>query len=299
MSTFPVRWTVTVVLTLLAVCAFGCSTYKVPGLAANMAAFGVMTEQERTAASDWHVRGALERKPLAAFPTGLAMVRVQDSGYQSYACGTAYGQGAYSVVTVRDVETDEHFEKLEALPMVTGVARINRLLLPRRLESDKELRQAAATLHADVLLIYTFDTQISHGDTSSPVDVVTLGFLPHKQVNVVTTVSAALMDTRNGYVYGLADGTAKHRQYANTWTSEKAVDQSRLKTEREAFETMLDEFTRTWKGVVETYAATGPRQTAQAAGTALVPRRVVVVETQGPAATVTPRGVRYETRGGE
>ena len=295
MFTSTTRCTIAAVLLLTALGALGCASYATPGPAANMAAFGVMGEQERTAATDWHVRGALERKPLASFPTSLAVVRVQGSGFRSYACGPAYGQGAYSVVTVRDVETDEHFEKLAALPMVSGVARVNRLLLPVNLQSDKELRTAAGALHADMLLIYTFDTDISYGGTSSPLDVVTLGFLPHEQVHVVTTVSAALLDTRNGYIYGLADGAAKHRQYANTWTSSLAVDQSRLKTEREAFETMLDEFTRTWKGVVETYASTGPRQAVQAA--AASPQRVIVVETQARGAS-TP-GARYGTTAGE
>ena len=294
MSTLPARFTLALLLLPLALGIFGCrSQYVVPGPAADMAAFGVMTEQERTAATDWHIRGALSRQPLAAFPTNLAVVRVQGSGFRSQACGRAYGQGAYSVVTVRDVETDEHFEKLEALPMVSGVATVNRLLLPQELKSDRQLRSAAAALHADMLLVYTFDTNIYWGDLTSPIDVITFGFLPHSKVKVVTTVSAALLDTRNGYVYGLAEGTAEDQKLANTWTSAWAADQSRLKTEREAFAQMLDEFTRTWKGVVETYASTGPRQTVRAA--AVVPHRAIVVETQARESSTVPPGARYET----
>jgi len=257
-----------------------------------MAAFGVMSQQERHNATDWHIRSALDRKPLAAFPTGLAMARVQGSGFSSYACGNAWGYGAYSVVTTHDVETKEHIERLEALPMVSGVAKINRLLLPQKLESDEQLRRAAAGLHADMLLIYTFDTSIYRGDTTSPLDLVTLGFLPHGKVKVTTTVSAALLDTRNGYIYGLAEGTATHRQLANTWTTERAVDQSRLRADREAFEKMLDEFARTWKGVVETYAATGPRRTVRTAAT---PQRTVIIERSSNA----PPGARYGTTAGK
>ena len=267
----------------------GCTShYAVPGSAANMAAFGVMTEQQRNDATDWHIRGALDRKPLASFPAGLAMARVQGPGFSSYACGNAYGRGAYTVVTAHDVETKEHFEKLEALPMVSGVARMSRLLLPQDLKSDRELRRAAASLHADMLLIYTFDTNIHWGDVGSPLDVVTLGFLPHEKVKVTTTVSAALLDTRNGYIYGLAEGTATHKKFANTWTSEQAVDESRLAADREAFESMLDEFTRTWKGVVETYAATSPRQVVEVVA---APGRAAIVERSSTA----PLGARYGT----
>ena len=278
---------------VLAVCVVGCTShYAVPGPAANMAVFGVMSQQERHNATDWHIRGALERKPLAAFPTGLAMARVQGSGFRSYTCDNAYGYGAYSVVTAHDVETKEHIEKLEALPMVSGVARMSRLLLPRKLTSDEQLRRAAACLHADMLLIYTFDTNIYRGDTTSPLDLVTLGLLPNGRVKVTSTVSAALLDTRNGYIYGLAEGTASHRQLANTWTTERAVDQSRLRADREAFEKMLDEFGRTWKGVVETYASTGPRQASQSAA---AQRRMIVVQGWNDQPSTTPPGARYRT----
>lgn len=63
--------------------------------------------------------------------------------------------------------------------MVDGVSPLNRLLLPQHLNSDRSLRQSAARLHADVLLVYTFDTDIYVGDGTSPTDFMTLGFLPH------------------------------------------------------------------------------------------------------------------------
>jgi hypothetical protein len=86
--------------------------------------------------------------------------------------------------------------------MVSGVGPINRLLLPTHLETDRELREAAARMHADVLLLYTLDTTFVVEDKAAPLTVVSLGLSPNKQANVICTASALLMDTRNGYLYG-------------------------------------------------------------------------------------------------
>src|SRR6185369_2340312 len=118
-------------------------------------------------------------------------------GYCS-STATSYGQGRYSILTTRDVEKPETIEKLAKMPQIAGVAPISRLLLPATLESDRELRQAAAKLQADILLIYTIDTEFKTEDKAAPISVVTLGLSPNQQVRVTTTASAVLMDTRNG-----------------------------------------------------------------------------------------------------
>ena len=43
-------------------------------------------------------------------------------------------------------------------------------------------------------------------------------------------------------------------QLANAWTSSEAVDQSRQRAERRAFEQMLDNFVLAWPEVVSEYA---------------------------------------------
>ena len=82
--------------------AVGCAAYAPPGRGADMANFGV-TEAQREYLTDGSVQRTLDRKPLAHFPTGLAVVRVQGAGYKSYTCAQAYGTGKYSVVTQRVV----------------------------------------------------------------------------------------------------------------------------------------------------------------------------------------------------
>jgi len=86
-------------------------------------------------------REILDKKPLATFPASVAVVRVQGPGYAPQTTG--WGRGAYSVITERDVESEQDVEKLDKLPQVRGVAPINLLLLPEMLQNDFELRQAA------------------------------------------------------------------------------------------------------------------------------------------------------------
>jgi hypothetical protein len=231
-----------------------CSAaYATPGRGADMSAFGV-GQGQRELLTDSSVQSKLDLKPLAQFPTSLAVVRVQAPGYRSYTCGNSYGSGRYSVVTTRDIESDQAIAQLQKLPLVTGVAPLNRLLLPEQLNSDEELRQAAAALHADVLLIYTIDTTFQSDNGSAALSVVSLGFLPTEVSRVTTTVSAALLDTRNGYVYAVAETTAKDDTLSSPWVDEAAVDRLRRRTEGQAFDKLIGDFGRAWAGVLNTYA---------------------------------------------
>ena len=74
-------------------------------------------------------------------PARLAVARVQASGYYSRS-NTCYGSGRYCVVTTRDIEPEAAFERLSKLPQVAGLALMNRMLLPGKLTSAKDLRQA-------------------------------------------------------------------------------------------------------------------------------------------------------------
>jgi len=274
-----------VVLMAIAFLAGGCSSrYVTPGAAADMSVFGVANTREQL--TDYSIRQRLNLPPLATFPTALAVARVQGSGYRSYS-GNSYGAGRYSVVTTRETELDEHIGRLTRLPMVTGVAPINRLLLSQDLQTDRELRNAVAQLHADLILIYTLDTSFHKSDVTSPLDVVTLGFLPSKSAKVNCTASAVLLDTRNGYVYGVAEGAADHQQAANAWTSEAACESARKRAEAEAVEQLVAEFERVWGGVVNTYAG----------GTPVSPARPAAPPGGGHAPGYVPAGTRYRSGG--
>jgi hypothetical protein len=233
---------------ILIVIATGCaSSYATPGRGAPMQLFAA----EKDAMSDASVVKAISRRPLATLPAAVAIVRVQASGYTS-ATSDAWGHGAYSVVTQRDIQGEDRTlsQMQSGMPMLKAIVPISRLLLPEELHSDLELRQAAASLHADMVLIYTLDTSFQVEDVAAPLSVVTLGLSPNQFAHVNCTASAVLIDTRNGYVYGTAEATEQQDQLASAWTSGSAVDQTRRRVEAKAFKKLAGELGRTWTAVV-------------------------------------------------
>jgi hypothetical protein len=245
----------TIVLTLFII---GCSaSYHAPGRAADFRALGI-TPEAQAAGAPTDINSAFNRKPLASFPAGVATVRIQEPGYESRTA-QSYGHGAFSVVTTRDVESDQSIERLKKLPHVRGIAPVNRLLLPAQLNSAQELRHAAAQLQADMILIYTFDTTFHDRDLAAPLSVVTLGLSPTQATKVVTTASAVLMDTRNGYVYGIAEASHKKSGLATAWNAESAIDGDRQSTEREAFDKLVGQIETMWAGVVTEFGPNAAR----------------------------------------
>lgn len=231
--------------------AGGCAaSYAVPGRGANLVALSAASRADQT---DNPIAAAMTKRPLATLPTSIAVVRVQAPNYQAEDVQT-YGSGAFTVVTTRTVEEadgKDQTAELAKLPLVSGVAPLNRLLLPQEFHSDLDLRQAAAMLHADMLLVYTLDTNFKVEDAIAPLTVVTLGLSPNQQARVVTTASAVLLDTRNGYLYGMAEATEHDNQLASAWTSQAAVDQTRRRTEARAFQKLVKNLEVTWVGVVK------------------------------------------------
>lgn len=227
----------------------GCATYQTPGAGVNIG---------NLSRADSDIAELMKREPAAPFPARIAVVRVQTTGYYSRN-NQCYGGGQFCVVTTRDIETEKDLERLSRLPMVGGVAFVNRMLLPSELKSIKDLRLAAATLKTDLLLVYSIDTRFNVESTEiGPLGLISLGFLPNKKAHVTTTASSALFDVRSGYVFGAVEATSTEQQRATYWSSNDAVESARLKTEAEAFQKMLGEFEKLWKGVVEQQAATKP-----------------------------------------
>jgi hypothetical protein len=113
-----------------------------------------------------------------------------------------------------------------------------------------------------MLLVYTLDTSFHDRDALKPLTVVTLGLSPTKVTSVTTTASAVLLDTRSGFVYGVAEASARKSGVASAWTTGDAIDADRKRTETEAFEKLVGEIETMWQGVSETFAhGTAPRPT--------------------------------------
>ncbi len=233
----------------------GCASYTTPGAPADFTALGVVAPPAGVS-TDFSIEERLARKPAAAFPAHIAVARVQGAGYRSMTVDS-YGYGQVGVVTTRDVEKDEQVARIAALPGIAGLAPVNRLLLPGRIDSELDLRRVAASVQADMLLLYTFDTRFNTGTTIPALGVVTLGLFPNKEARVTSTASAVLLDTRTGYVYGVCEATAQTEQLANAWSTKDAVDQARRRAETRAFDSLVGEFEKVWTGVAARFMPSG------------------------------------------
>jgi hypothetical protein len=221
----------------------GCATYIPPSGRADLKGITSVSMQE-----------SFDARPVAGFPAGIAAVRVQAPGYRSYYTereGGVYGEGRFSVFTVKEVEEEADCERLRKLQDVGGLITISRLLLPPTLRTDRDLREAAARLKADMLLLYTFDTSFHDNDASIALSVVTLGLSPTRKVFVHVAASALLIDTRTGFIYAALEANEKREVRTNAWESRQTADRARQDAERAAFKGLVGEFEKNWPRIVE------------------------------------------------
>lgn len=223
----------------------GCASYVTPASGVSLAEV-----------SDGTLAELYSRQPATAFPANLAVMRVQDSGYYTRT-NRGHGHGRYSIVTTRDVETDEDFKRLNDLPLVSGVALVGRMLLPSNANNMLDLRTPAAQLRADMLLLYSIDTSFTVDGTSlGPLSLISLGLLPNKEAHVTATVAGVLIDVRSGYVYGTTEATVTEHQRATIWSSRQAIETARLTAEAGAFASFVVDFEKLWTGVLNVHATT-------------------------------------------
>lgn len=243
-----------ILLTILCFAVTGCATnYVTPASGVSLAEI-----------ADDDLRTYYERRPASPFPANIAIVRVQDSGYVTKSA-RGYGHGRYTIVTTRDIEPDEAYERIVALPLINSVAPIGRILLPPNASTITDLRAPAAKLRADLLLVYSVDTTFSvDGKSLGPLSMISLGFIPNKKAHVTATVAGILVDVRTGFIYGTTEATATEEQRASVWSTELAIDSSRMRAEENAFGDFVTEFHQLWKNVLNVHAATVPTATAVA-----------------------------------
>jgi hypothetical protein len=234
---------------ILAACAAllsACASYVTPSAGVSTASI---------AEKDVDIRDAFQREPAMAFPARLAIARVASSGYSSRT-NRGYGEGAFSVLTVRDIETEESFEKLSSMPNLAGLAPMSRMLLPVSLQTIRDLRGSAAQLKADAILIYTLDTGFRTETTQlGPLQAVALGMLASKKSIVTATCSFIIVDVRTGFIYGAGETSATESNHSNLWGTADAADKARQRAEAAAFDKGVDEVTKLWSGIVKEHAS--------------------------------------------
>ena len=237
----------TLLLVIVIAIASSCTNYVTPGSAVKISEL-----------ADEDISKLLSNKPASEFPVNIAIARIQDQQYTNYRYRSnlySQPQGNFSLILTRDAEEDEAFQKLSELSGVKQASPFNRLLLPYSYKSIKDLRMAAAKMKAQMLLVYTFDTEfVIDTKNYGPQNVFSLGYLKNKDVKVVTTASVAIFDVQTEYLYGLAEATANENKRSNAWKKQDEVDNLRIETERKAFNKLMGEIEEMWAGVVKEYS---------------------------------------------
>jgi len=116
------------------------------------------------------------------------------------------------------------------------------VLLPKNLQSTKDIRLAAASLKTDVVMLYSIDTKFHiEGQPLGPLSLISLGFIPNQNAHVTSTTAGALIDVRTGYIYGVAEATDRQEQLGTIWSTLGGIDGVRLETEAGSFQKFMQE----------------------------------------------------------
>lgn len=241
----PLLVLVGVLVCVLATLA-GCASYTTPGGPAPLVEL-----------AEADIADILSVRPASPFPARLAVGRVQESRYTGYG-QQVHGSGPFRLVTTREFEDDASFQRLAALPQVAAVAPLSRLVIGDQLETFEDLRRGAARLRTDLLLLYTIDTEYWRRDLPlAPLSVFTLGVFPWGDLRVSSTASAALIDVRTGFIYGVSESTVSAERLTS-WLWGDGVEWGRKKTAGEAFAALMVEVEELWGGVLAEHGGTRP-----------------------------------------
>lgn len=146
----------------------GCTHYVTPGDKADLTQLAPVDVQE-----------GFQREPSNPFPASIVAVRVQGRNYSNHnlsRTGGVHGDGNFTVITTREVESEADMARIQSLPQVNEVISLNRLLILQNLQTIDQLREGASTLKADLLLVYTFDTVFFDEDKARVLSTISLGF---------------------------------------------------------------------------------------------------------------------------
>ena len=241
-----------IALLLLTGCA---SSYVVTPSGADLSELGMSPQVDpatRRAQTDGDIAQTLALRPLAQFPASIAVVRVQKATDASRSHGVSFGRSALVPIAERTVETDEHLATLRALPEVRDIARLNRLVLGSA-QTDRELRAAAAKLHADLLLVYTINTAVYRENHNEPINIVHLGLFSSRKFRVESTVTALLLGTHNGYVYATAEVAEDQDITDNAWRNTRQIEQTVEQMEQQAFDQLVTSFVTSWPQLIQAH----------------------------------------------
>ncbi len=212
----------------------GCSSY-INSPAARSAVAG-----KREAFSHQLISRAYNAQPTMRFPAAVAVAPHGSEAIMHLRALDALGK----------LEPLKTLPQLRALPMVSGLVESNIRHSDESNVSDLRLREAAARLHADAVLLISVETNATNGEVFAPLTTATLGLFPNNRYEIIATGLAALVDTRTGYVYGTLEKSAAKTGVVMVAGSDESLQRRKQQAQRMAMEKLLKEFPSFWSGVV-------------------------------------------------
>jgi len=214
----------------------GCSSYINSPVASRA------RDAKRAEFSDPLIARAANAKPAMHFPATIA-IAPNDYGVREH---------------VRALSAFGRLDALNSLPQLARTTVISPNIIgetdkDHRITADLRLREAAAKLHADAVLFIAVETQATDGKIIAPLADLSLGLLPNKRYELISTAFAALVDTRTGYVYGTDEKSTAHSGLTMAWGSDDVIRNARSKAERAAVEKLFADFPAFWRGIVATH----------------------------------------------
>ena len=217
--------------------SFGCSSY-VDSSAAKSA-----RGEKRQAFSHKLISRAYNAQPTMRFPAVVAVAP----------------QGEEAIMHLRALDALGKLESLKTLPDLRGLPLVTSLLENGKEHADEgtdfdlRLREAAARLHADAVLLISLETNATNGEIFAPLTTATLGLFPNNRYEIIATGLAALVDTRTGYVYGTLEKSAAKTGVVMVAGSDSSLERRKKGAQREAMEKLVKEFPSFWQGIVSTH----------------------------------------------
>ena len=211
----------------------GCSSYV------NSPAVSRAREAKRAEFSDPLIARAANAKPTMRFPATIA-IATNDRQVREH---------------LRALSAHDTLDSLGSLPDLARTTMVSPVIVgetdhDQRISSDLRMREAAAKLHADAVLILAQESQLTDGSIIAPLTGLSLGLLPNKRYELISTSFAALVDTRTGYIYGTSEKSAARSGLTMAWGSDDVISRARSKVERQAMEKLFADFPAFWRGVV-------------------------------------------------
>ncbi len=224
------------IITAAALLTSGCSSYV------NSPAVARSLKDKREAFSDPLIARAANAKPTMRFPATIAIAALDHDERGHIRALSALGK----------------LDNLGTLPQLARTAIVSPVIVgeidrERRMTADLRIREAAAKLHADAVLILATETQATDGQIVAPLTSLSLGLLPNKRYELIATALAALVDTRTGYIYGTLEKSRARSGLTMSWGSDDVIRSARSKVEREATEKLFADFPAFWRVVVDTH----------------------------------------------